>query len=224
MLLHSEAMKILLVEDDLELGRALQAVLLDDGFDAVWVRMACDARRLLLLNSFAAAVLDLGLPDGDGMALLHELRGNGDQLPVVLITARDALEDRLSGFAKGADDYLVKPFDMAELLARLRAVLRRTHGTSASSGLWSSGALTLDERRKGATCDGQPLALSPTEYALLLALMQAPDRVVTRTELEQRALAGNASLSLDVHMSNLRRKIGDQRVRTVRGVGYMIAP
>lgn len=224
MLLHSEAMKILLVEDDLELGRALQAVLLDDGFDAVWVRMACDARRLLLQNSFAAAVLDLGLPDGDGMALLHELRGNGDQLPVVLITARDALEDRLSGFAKGADDYLVKPFDMAELLARLRAVLRRTHGTSASSGLWSSGALTLDERRKGATCDGQPLALSPTEYALLLALMQAPDRVVTRTELEQRALAGNASLSLDVHMSNLRRKIGDQRVRTVRGVGYMIAP
>ncbi|WP_431478878.1 response regulator [Massilia eburnea] len=217
-------MKILLVEDDLELGRALQAVLLDDGFDAVWVRMACDARRLLLPNSFAAAVLDLGLPDGDGMALLHELRGNGDQLPVVLITARDALEDRLSGFAKGADDYLVKPFDMAELLARLRAVLRRTHGTSASSGLWSSGALTLDERRKGATCDGQPLALSPTEYSLLLALMQAPDRVVTRTELEQRALAGNASLSLDVHMSNLRRKIGDQRVRTVRGVGYMIAP
>ncbi|SFG60593.1 two-component system, OmpR family, response regulator QseB/two-component system, OmpR family, response regulator BasR [Duganella sp. CF458] len=217
-------MKILLVEDDLELGRALQAVLLDDGFDAVWVRMAADARRLLVPGGFAAAVLDLGLPDGDGMSLLQELRGSGDQLPVVLITARDALEDRLSGFATGADDYLVKPFDVAELLARLRAVLRRTHGASAGTRLWTSGALALDERRKATTCDGEPVALSPTEYSLLLALMQAPDRVVTRTELEDRALAGNDSQSLDVHMSNLRKKIGEQRVRTVRGVGYMIAP
>jgi len=217
-------MKILLVEDDLELGRALQAVLLDDGFDAVWVRMAADARRLLAPGGFAAAVLDLGLPDGDGMTLLQELRGSGDQLPAVLITARDALEDRLSGFATGADDYLVKPFDMAELLARLRAVLRRTHGASAGTGLWTSGALALDERRKAATCEGEPVALSPTEYSLLLALMQAPDRVVTRTELEDRALAGNDSQSLDVHMSNLRKKIGERRVRTVRGVGYMIAP
>jgi len=217
-------MKILLVEDDLELGRALQAVLLDDGFDAVWVRMAADARRLLAPGGFAAAVLDLGLPDGDGMTLLQELRGSGDQLPAVLITARDALEDRLSGFATGADDYLVKPFDMAELLARLRAVLRRTHGASAGTGLWTSGTLALDERRKAAACDGEPIALSPTEYSLLLALMQAPDRVVTRTELEDRALAGNDSQSLDVHISNLRKKIGEQRVRTVRGVGYMIAP
>jgi two-component system response regulator QseB/two-component system response regulator BasR len=217
-------MKILLVEDDLELGRALHAVLLDDGFDAVWVRMAADARRLLAPDSFAAAVLDLGLPDGDGMALLQELRGGGDQLPVVLITARDALEDRLSGFATGADDYLVKPFDMAELLARLRAVLRRTLGASACTGQWTCGALALDERRKAITCEGEPVALSRTEYSLLLALMQSPDRVVTRTELEHCALAGSESMSLDVHMSNLRKKIGERRVRTVRGVGYMIAP
>lgn len=217
-------MKILLVEDDLELGRALQAVLLDDGFDAVWVRMAADARRLLASSGFAAAVLDLGLPDGDGMTLLQDLRGGDDQLPVILITARDALEDRLSGFRTGADDFLVKPFDMAALLARLRAVLRRTHGPSAGSGLWSSGTLTLDERRKATTCDGEPIALSPTEYSLLLALMQAADRVVTRTELEDRALTGNDSQSLDVHMSNLRKKIGERRLRTVRGVGYMIAP
>ncbi|HEY0584746.1 MAG TPA: response regulator transcription factor [Pseudoduganella sp.] len=216
-------MKILLVEDDLQLGRALQAVLLDDGFDAVWVRMASDARRLLAADSFAAAVLDLGLPDGDGMALLQELRGNRNQLPVVLITARDALEDRLTGFATGADDYLVKPFDMAELLARLRAVLRRTHGASAGSGVWTCGALAIDERRKTTSCGGEPVALSPTEFSLLLALMQSADRVVTRTELEDCALAGNESQSLDVHMSNLRKKIGDQRVRTVRGIGYMIA-
>jgi two-component system, OmpR family, response regulator QseB len=217
-------MKILLVEDDLELGRALQAVLLDDGFDAVWVRMAADARRLLAPGSFAAAVLDLGLPDGDGLALLQDLRGGGEQLPVVLITARDALEDRLSGFATGADDYLVKPFDMAELLARLRAVLRRTLGASAGTGQWTCGALALDERRKVITCEGEPVALSRTEYSLLLALMQSADRVVTRTELEHCALAGSESMSLDVHMSNLRKKIGERRVRTVRGVGYMIAP
>lgn len=224
MLLHSFVMKILLVEDDLELGRALQAVLLDDGFDAVWVRMAADARRLLAPDAFAAAVLDLGLPDGDGMALLRELRSGGDHLPVVLITARDALEDRLAGFATGADDYLVKPFDMAELLARLRAVLRRTHGASAGSGVWRCGALALDERRKSVASGGVPVPLSRTEYALLLALMQSADRVVTRGELEERALAGSESQSLDVHMSNLRKKIGEQRVRTVRGVGYMIAP
>ena len=224
MLLHSKAMKILLVEDDLELGRALQSVLLDDGFDAVWVRLAADARRLLAPERFAAAVLDLGLPDGDGMALLQQLRGDGDQVPVVLITARDALEDRLSGFASGADDYLVKPFDMAELLARLRAVLRRTHGASACIGQWTCGALALDERRKALTCDGEQVALSRTEYSLLLALMQASDRVVTRTELEDRALAGSESQTLDVHISNLRKKIGEQRIRTVRGVGYMVAP
>lgn len=217
-------MKILLVEDDLELGRALQAVLLDDGFDAVWVRMAADARRLLATDTFAATVLDLGLPDGDGMALLRELRSRGDQVPALLITARDALEDRLAGFATGADDYLVKPFDMAELLARLRAVLRRTRGASAGSGVWSCGALALDERRKSISCGGQAVALSPTEYTLLLALVQSSDRVVTRGELEDRALAGSESQSLDVHMSNLRKKIGEQRVRTVRGVGYMIAP
>jgi two-component system response regulator QseB/two-component system response regulator BasR len=216
-------MKILLVEDDLELGRALQAVLLDDGFDTVWVRLAADARRLLAPGSFAAAVLDLGLPDGDGLALLQQLRSHGDTVPAVLITARDALEDRLSGFQAGADDYLVKPFDMAELLARLRAVLRRTHGASAATGQWSCGALALDERRKAVSCGGTPVALSPTEYSLLLALVQSADRVVTRAELEDHALAGSDSQSLDVHMSNLRKKIGEQRVRTVRGVGYMIA-
>jgi two-component system response regulator QseB/two-component system response regulator BasR len=224
MLVNFGPMKILLVEDDLELGRALRSVLLDDGFDAVWLRMAADARRLLADDGFAAAVLDLGLPDGDGLALLRELRGSGDQVPVLVITSRDALEERLSGFATGADDFLVKPFDMAELLARLRAVLRRTHGAAAGTGLWTAGPLALDERRKAVFCDGAPVALSRTEYALLLALMQAADRVVTRTELEERALAGSESQSLDVHMSNLRKKIGERHLRTVRGVGYMIAP
>ncbi|OFA00579.1 response regulator transcription factor [Duganella sp. HH101] len=217
-------MNILLVEDDLELGRALRAVLQDDGYTTIWVRLAADARRQLDGGAFAGIVLDLNLPDGDGMALMGGLRGAGRQLPVVLITARDSLDDRLSGFAGGADDYLVKPFDMAELLARLRAVLRRAHPEAAGRGLWSRAGLSLDERRQAASCDGFPLALSPTEFNLLLALMQDADRVVTRGELEDRALAGSASVTLDVHMSNLRKKIGEHRVRTVRGVGYMLAP
>ncbi|ELX12408.1 swarming motility regulation protein RssB [Janthinobacterium sp. HH01] len=217
-------MNILLVEDDLELGRALRAVLQDDGYTTIWVRLAADAQRQLDGGAFAAIVLDLNLPDGDGMALMRGLRGAGRQLPVVLITARDSLDDRLSGFAGGADDYLVKPFDMAELLARLRAVLRRAHPEAAGRGLWSRAGLSLDERRQAVSCDGFPLALSPTEFNLLLALMQDADRVVTRGELEDRALAGSASVTLDVHMSNLRKKIGEHRVRTVRGVGYMLAP
>lgn len=217
-------MNILLVEDDLELGRALRAVLQDDGYTTIWVRLAADAQRQLDGGAFAAIVLDLNLPDGDGMALMRGLRCAGGQLPVVLITARDSLGDRLSGFADGADDYLVKPFDMAELLARLRAVLRRAHPEAAGRGLWSRAGLSLDERRQAVSCDGFPLALSPTEFNLLLALMQDADRVVTRGELEDRALAGSASVTLDVHMSNLRKKIGEHRVRTVRGVGYMLAP
>jgi two-component system response regulator QseB/two-component system response regulator BasR len=218
-------MNILLVEDDLELGRALQAVLQDDGYTTVWVRMAADALHQLGHAPFAALVLDLGLPDGDGMTLLRTLRGDAARaaLPIVLVTARHSLEDRLSGFAGGADDYLVKPFDMEELLARLRAVLRRARPDGGDTGVLTCGALALDERRRTVHCDGRPLALSPTEFNLLLALMRAPDRVVSRGELEDGALAGSESLTLDVHMSNLRRKIGELRVRTVRGVGYMIA-
>ncbi len=217
-------MNILLVEDDLELGRALRAVLHEDGYAATWVRLAADARRHLDTGAFAAVVLDLNLPDGDGMALMRQLRAAGRQIPVLLITARDSLGDRLAGFADGADDYLVKPFDMAELLARLRAVLRRARPEAAGKGLWSRAGLSLDERRQAVSCEGRPLALSRTEFNLLLALMQDADRVLTRGELEERALAGSESVTLDVHMSNLRKKIGEHRVRTVRGVGYMIAP
>jgi two-component system response regulator QseB/two-component system response regulator BasR len=167
-------------------------------------------------------VLDLGLPDADGMALLPRLRTLPDAPAVVLITARDGLGDRLDGFAAGADDYLVKPFDMAELLARLRAVLRRAHQASVQPGLRQRGGIVLDERRLAVTCDGHPVALSRTEFNLLLALMR-DDRVVPRGELEDRALSG-VSLTLDVHMSNLRKKVGEQRVRTVRGVGYLLVP
>ncbi|NVD98209.1 response regulator transcription factor [Massilia sp. BJB1822] len=214
-------MKILLVEDDLELGRALQSVLQGEGFSVVWVRMAADARRLLTEAEPDAMLLDLGLPDGDGIDLLRHARASGVELPILLITSRDSLEDRLNGFGLGADDYLIKPFDIPELLARLRAVLRRVQGGS-STGVWHCGELQLDEKRMAINCAGRAVPVSRTEFSILLALLQKSDRVVTRGELEDRALNCSESQTLDVHISNLRKKIGERRIRTVRGVGYMI--
>lgn len=216
-------MKILLLEDDMALGRALQSVLVSDSHSVVWLRMAGDAKAALANGDFHVLVLDLGLPDGDGMTLLRDLRSRGQAIPVIVITARDSLEDRLGGFDGGADDYLIKPFDIAELLARLRAVVGRAkYGSGTGSALWQCGDLVLDERRMRLCREGVPLALSKTEFALLHALMRDADRVVTRAELERQVLSSGWGTALDVHISNLRKKIGDGYIRTVRGVGYML--
>jgi DNA-binding response OmpR family regulator len=214
-------MRLLLVEDDLALGRALQSVLHNDGHDVTWVRLGGDCARLLDERRHDALLLDLGLPDGDGVALLRRLRAAGHVLPAVLITARDSLQDRLDGFDGGADDYLIKPFDIPELLARLRAVVRRAGGAQADTP-WQVGDLAVDARSMSATCRGAPVNLSRTEFALLHALVRNPDRVVTRAELEQGVLPYSEGQTLDVHISNLRKKIGDGYIRTVRGVGYMV--
>ena len=214
-------MRILLVEDDLALGRALQSVLQDDGHDTLWVRLAADGEQRVRSESFDAALFDLSLPDGDGIALLRRLRADGLALPVLLITARDGLQDRLSGFESGADDYLIKPFEIPELLARLRAVARRA-GTGAAAGVMRWRDLALDERRMELSRAGEPVALSKTEFALLHALLKGADRVLTRGELEDGVLPYSEGQTLDVHMSNLRKKIGDDVIRTVRGVGYMV--
>jgi len=169
----------------------------------------------------ALLLLDLGLPDCHGIALLRRLRAAGHALPAVLITARDSLQDRLAGFDGGADDYLIKEFDIPELLARLRAVVRRAGGAQADS-VWQVGDLTLDARSMHTTCRGAPVNLSRTEFALLHALVRNPDRIVTRMELEQGVLPYSEGQTLDVHISNLRKKIGDGYIRTVRGVGYMV--
>jgi two-component system response regulator QseB/two-component system response regulator BasR len=216
-------MKICLVEDDLELGKALQSALQDAGQEVVWVRRASDARHWVGTEPFDAVLLDLGLPDGNGIDVLRDLRAAGHTLPILVITARDSLEDRLNGLDRGADDYLVKPFVVTELLARLRAVLRRATGWSESGEpVWKVRDLVLDDKRMLLTRAGTNVVLSKTEFALLHALMRYPDRVLTRRELESRALPHSEGAALDVHMSHLRQKIGEGYIRTVRGVGYVV--
>lgn len=214
-------MKICLVEDDLELGRAMKSALEDAGQAVIWVRLVADAKHWIGLEPFDAVLLDLGLPDGNGMELLRYLRGLGKTLPILVITARDSLEDRLNGLDLGADDYLVKPFVMSELMARLRAVIRRTTGwNETGESVWKIKDLVLDDKRMELTRGGQNILLSKTEFSLLHALMRYPDRVLTRRELEAWAIPHSEGHALDVHMSHLRRKIGEGYIRTVRGVGY----
>lgn len=216
-------MKICLVEDDLELGHSVQSLIQDGGHDVVWVRRITEARYWLEQLVFDAVVLDLGLPDGNGLDLLRSIRQQDKQLPLIVITARDGIEDRLHGLDSGADDYLVKPFAGAELLARLRAVARRSGLAQESDAQeWRVKDLKLDERRMVLTRGEAVINLSKTEFTILLTLLKLPDRVVTRRELEARALPNADSHALDVHMFNLRKKIGEGYVRTVRGVGFLV--
>nr|WP_307730221.1 response regulator [Massilia endophytica] len=211
-----------MIEDDLELGQALHVALGED-HDAVWVRRAVDGERIIREQRFDVGLLDLGLADGDGLDLLARLRADGVELPIVIVTARDALDVRLRGLDLGADDFLVKPFATSELLARMRAVARRANGwASGKESTWTVRGLTLDESRMAATRDGTPLALSPTEFTLLRSLMRRVNRVITRRQLEAWATPNSDAQTLDVHMSNLRKKIGGNYIRTVRGVGYVI--
>lgn len=225
-------LNLCLIEDDLLLGRALKSALEDDGHQILWLRMAADARKHLLPGAgvcettdsirFDAVVLDLNLPDGDGRLLLTQIRRVNQQLPVLIVTARDTLDERLDGLDAGADDYLVKPFDNAELLARLRAVLRRNQQHVLPQGLLSSGNIVLNEEKVTVTVGDRRVMLSPTEFALLRELLAHKDRVRTRRQLEAEAMPDSEGQSLDVHISNLRRKIGGEAIRTVRGVGYVL--
>ncbi|MES2316151.1 MAG: response regulator [Pseudomonadota bacterium] len=216
-------MHILIIEDDLDLGFALQLALKADGISSEWLRRVADAPRIFTEPSYDCILLDLTLPDGDGLDLLARWRKAGVTLPVIIITARSELDDRLAGLDGGADDFIVKPFATAELVSRMRAVLRRY--AQQSSEVWRIGALEIEPRRYAARIDGVALDLSPREFHLLLELAREPGTVVPKGALAQRLEPLGDAVdfgAIEVHVSNLRRKIGAQRIGTVRGVGYLL--
>ncbi len=216
-------MHILMLEDDMDLGAALHKALRLEGHSSTWLRRATDAPHRLEPGEQDAVLLDLGLPDGSGHELLSRWREQGSSTPIVVMTARAALEDKLASFDGGADDYVVKPFELPELLARLRAVLRRAAQQASDS--WQFGSLTIEPRRHRALIAGQELALSPKEYQLLFELARERGGVLAKPLLAQRLAPLGEAMdygALEVHLSNLRRKIGAERIGTQRGVGYWL--
>jgi two-component system OmpR family response regulator/two-component system response regulator QseB len=216
-------MRILLVEDDPLLGSGLRTGLAQQGFLVDWVRDGEAAAREARTDAYEALVLDLGLPRRDGIDVLTGLRREGRKVPVLVLTARDALDDRVLGLDAGADDYVVKPVALAELAARLRALVRRAHG-HADERLEVAGVV-LDPAAREVTRDGTPVALSTREFDLLHALMRNAGRVLTREQLEQHAWNWGHEVdsnAVEVHIHHLRRKLGATLIRTVRGVGYTI--
>lgn len=217
-------MHILLIEDDLDLGRALHRALSANDFSCEWLRRIGDVPHSFAETPYDCVLLDLSLPDGTGLDLLSRWRREDVGVPVIVITARSALEDRLAGLNSGADDFVVKPFAVAELVARLHAVSRRY--ARQAGDVWSFGGLEIEPRHHRVRLDGSPLDLSPREFCLLLELVREPGAVVSKGTLAQKLEPLGEAVDfgvLEVHMHNLRRKIGAQRVKTVRGVGYMLA-
>jgi two-component system response regulator BasR len=218
-------MHILIIEDDLDLGLALQKALKADGLSSEWLRRAADAPHSFADCTYHCVLLDLNLPDGGGLDLLARWRRAGAEVPVIVITAKSTLDDRLAGLDGGADDYVVKPFATAEIISRIRAVLRRY--ARQASDVWRFGALEISPRGFLARLDGAELDLSPREFRLLLELAREPGVVISKSVLAQRIEPLGEALdfsAIEVHLSNLRRKIGADWIRTVRGVGYMFVP
>ena len=216
-------MRILLAEDDTLLGDGLRAGLRQLGFLVDWVRDGQAAERELRSGAYTAAVLDLGLPLLDGMLVLQQVRAAGVATPILVLTARDDLPDRIRGLDGGADDYVVKPVDLHELAARLRALVRRAHGQPQEC--LTAQDVTLDPAGRSVQQAGLPVALSAREFDLLHALMLNAGRVLSREQLEQHLYSWGQEVesnAIEVHIHHLRRKLGPALIQTVRGVGYML--
>ncbi len=215
-------MRILLAEDDDLLGSGLRAGLAQHGFAVDWVRDGVAAERELLTGNFQAAVLDLGLPRQDGMDTLRAVRAQQNRTPVLILTARDAIDARIHGLDGGADDYIVKPVDLGELAARLRALIRRAHGEPSAQ--LTLGNLRLDTAARQVWQGDELVDLSGREFNLLQVFLLNADRVLTREQLEQQIYKWGSEVSsnaVEVHVHNLRRKLGPGVIETVRGVGYV---
>lgn len=217
-------MRILLVEDDLMIGEALSVALRDAAYAVDWVRDGETALSVLGNQTHQAVLLDLGLPRRDGLEILKKLRANGGILPVIIITARNELEDRVKGLDLGADDYLVKPFDIDELLARLRATLRRQGGQA--SPLLSNGIISLNPATHEASKGGAVCQLSAREFSLLQALLLNPGTILTRAQLEESIYGWNEEVesnAVDFLIHGIRKKLGADAIKNVRGAGWMVA-
>ena len=216
-------MRILLVEDDVALGEGIRIALKPEGYTVDWLQDGVSALHALTHESFDLAVLDLGLPRMEGLEVLKALRSAHNPIPVLVLTARDSTSDRIAGLDAGADDYLVKPFDVDELQARMRALLRRSF--QRPQPLLVHGEISLDPASHRVCYQGRPVVLQRKEYLLLHQLLSQPGRVQTRDKLVQVLYGWNEEVesnALDVHIHHLRKKLHPDLIRTVRGVGYMV--
>lgn len=218
-------MRVLLVEDDPMIGAAIQGALKDASYAADWVKDGQAALATLGCQHYDLVLLDLGLPGKDGLEVLAAIRAEDNPIPLLIITARDGLDDRLRGLDGGADDYVSKPFQMAELLARMRAVLRRKGGTAAP--VLGNGVVSLDPATKAASVDGgSAVQLSNREFALLHALLVRPGAILSRSELEDRIYGWGEEVesnAVEFLIHALRRKLGSAVIKNVRGVGWMVS-
>lgn len=216
-------MRVLLVEDDQLLGKALRAGLEQQGHAVDWVLDGAAAEAALAADEFAAVMLDLGLPRQNGISLLKKIRDQGSLTPVIIITARDELSDRVGGLDAGADDFIVKPFDLEELGARLRAVVRRVDGRARGDLVY--GTLKLDPAARTVVVDNRPVNLTGREFEILLQLLERRGKVLSKQQLQNALYGWNdefESNTIEVHIHHLRRKLGRDLIKTMHGVGYMI--
>ncbi|HTV96666.1 MAG TPA: response regulator transcription factor [Steroidobacteraceae bacterium] len=216
-------MRVLLVEDDPMIAKGLLTALKQEGYAVDGVGDGRSASEALRSSGFDLVLLDLGLPGRDGLEVLRELRGRGDATPVIIVTARDDVRNRIEGLDAGADDYIIKPFDLDEVGARMRSVLRRAAGRG--DPCIRHRGITLDPVSRAVERDGEPVALSAHEFSVLEALLQRPGAVLSRAQLEDRLYGWSDAIesnAIEVYVHGLRRKLGNDAIRTLRGVGYYV--
>jgi len=216
-------MRILLVEDDPQLGNGISSALLQEGYAVDWLNNGESARQAISLNTFDLIILDIGLPQMDGLTLVKLLRFNGDTTPVLILTARDTVADRVKGLDVGADDYMIKPFELEELFARIRALLRRKVGRAKP--MIEYGDIVVDPAAHRVTSKGEPVSLSSKEFAVLNLLLDHVGSVLSRRQIEESIYGWNEAVesnATEVHIHHLRKKLGKKLILTVRGIGYMI--
>lgn len=216
-------MRLLLVEDDLMIGESVLDLLRDEGYAVDWVKDGEMADKALDSQTYDLILLDLGLPRRDGLTVLHSLRARKDRTPVLIATARDAVAQRVEGLDMGADDYVVKPYELDELLARIRALVRRSAGRAEP--VYEHFGISIDPVTREVTVDGQPVVLSAREWAVLELLLARPGMVLSRKQLEEKLYSWKDDVSsnaVEVYIHGLRKKLGTRLIQNVRGVGYMI--